>query len=98
MFELKFVVNSDFETPVAVFILQVERYAITTGLATVGGIEQPEAINNAFVDDAGSGASVAVIEIETGFWRRERPRGQCAVFLRNDYSNGEHAQDENEDA
>jgi len=98
MFELKFDRNSDFETPVAVFILQVERYAVTTGLATVGGIEQPESINNAFVDDARSHPIVAVIEIETGFWRRERPRGQCAVFLRDDYSSGEHAQYESEDA
>ena len=41
LFESKFDRNSDFETPVAVLIFQVELYAVTTGLATVGGIEQP---------------------------------------------------------
>ena len=42
MFESKFDRNSDFETPVTVFILQVERYAVTSGVAAVGEIEQPE--------------------------------------------------------
>ena len=76
MFESKFDRNSDFETPVAVLILQVELYAVTRGLATVGGIEQPESINNAFVDGVFGHLIVGVIEIETGLRRRERPRGQ----------------------
>ena len=75
-FESKFDRNSDFETPVAVFILQVELYAVTSGLATVGGIEQPESINNAFVDGVFGHLIVAVIEIETSLYRIERPRGQ----------------------
>ena len=74
MFESKFDRNSDFEAPVAVFILQVERYAVTSGLATVGGIEQPESINNAFVDGVFGHPIVAVIE--TSLRRVERPRGQ----------------------
>ncbi len=76
LFESKFDRNSDFETPVAVFILQVELYAVTSGLATVGGIEQPESINNAFVDGVFGHLIVAVSEIETSLCRRERPRGQ----------------------
>jgi hypothetical protein len=39
LFESEFDRDSDFETPVAVFILQVELYAVTTGLTTVGGSE-----------------------------------------------------------
>jgi len=74
--ESKFDRNSDFETPVAVFILEVERYAVTSGLATVGGIEQSESINDAFVDGVFDHLIVAVIEIETSLCRRERPRGK----------------------
>jgi hypothetical protein len=88
LFESKFDRDSDFESPVAVFILWVELYAVTIGLATVGGIEQPESINSAFADGARSHLIVAVSEIETSLCRRERPRGQCAVFLRNDRSGG----------
>ena len=91
MLESKFDRNSDFETPVAVLILHVELYAVTSGLATVGGIEQPESINNAFVERARNHPIVAVIEIETGFCRRERPRRQCAFFLGNDYSGSQYA-------
>ena len=72
-FESKFDRNSDFETPVAVFILQVERYA--SGLATVGGIEQPESINNAFVDAVFRHLIVAVTEIEATLCSRGGPRG-----------------------
>jgi hypothetical protein len=49
--ESKFHRDSDFETPVAVFILQVERYAVATRIA-VGWIERDEAIDHAFVDCA----------------------------------------------
>ena len=88
MFESKFHGDSDFETPVTVFILQVERYAVTSGLATVGGIEQLKSINSAFVDGVFGYLIVAVIEIETSLYRREGPRGQCGVFLCNDRSGG----------
>ena len=76
VFESKFDRNSDFETPVAVFILQVERYAVTTGTAVVRAFEQPESINNAFVDGVFDHLIVAVIENQTSLRRRERPRGQ----------------------
>jgi hypothetical protein len=82
LFESEFDRDSDFETPVAVFILQVEFYAVTTGLTTVGGIEQPESINNAFVDAVFRHLIVAVIEIKTTLCGRGRPRGECTVFLR----------------
>jgi hypothetical protein len=76
----------------------VERYAVTSGLATVGGVEQPESINNVFVDGVFGHLIVGVIETETSVCRRERSRGQCAVFLGNDQSSGEHAQYESKDA
>src|SRR5438876_9988467 len=43
-FESKFNRDGDFEIPVAIFILQVERYAVTTGTAVVRAIEQAELI------------------------------------------------------
>src|SRR5438093_6913254 len=49
-FESKFHRDGDFEIPVAIFILQVERYAVTTGTAVVRAIEQAELINNTFVN------------------------------------------------
>jgi hypothetical protein len=65
LFESKFDRDSDFEIPVAVFILQVERYVVTNRLATVGAIEQPESINRAFVEGVFGHLIVAVIEVET---------------------------------
>lgn len=48
---LEFHRDSDFETPLAIFVLQVERYIVTTG-TVVRTIEQAEPINNTFVDYA----------------------------------------------
>ena len=39
LFQSKFDCDSDFETPVAVFVLQFELYVVTSGLATVGRLE-----------------------------------------------------------
>jgi hypothetical protein len=97
LFESKFDRDSDFETPVAVFILKVELYAVTTGLTTVGGIEQPESINNALVDGVVDHLIVPVTEIENSLCGRGRPRGECSVFLRKDQSGGKHAHYENQD-
>jgi hypothetical protein len=80
LFESKFHRDSDFETPVAIFVLQIERYAVATGTAAVRRIERGVAIDNTFVDGALGHLIVAVIEIETGLCRR----GRCAVSLRND--------------
>src|SRR5262245_32367595 len=74
--------ESNFETPVAVFVLHVELYAVTRGLASVGRIEQPEQIDTAFTDGARSHLIVGIIEIGTGLCRCGGPRGQCVVFLR----------------
>lgn len=41
-FGSKFHRDSDFKTPVAVFVLQLELYVVTSGRATVGGIERSE--------------------------------------------------------
>ena len=84
LFESKLDRDANFETPVAVFILQVELYVVTTGLTTVGGIEQPESINNALVDGVVGHLIVAVTEIETVLCGRGRPRGECTIFLRED--------------
>jgi len=84
LFESKFDRDRNFETPVAIFVLHVERYAVTTGTAVIRTIEQAKPIDNAFVDGVFVHLIVAVIEIETGVRCRERPRGQCAFFLRND--------------
>jgi hypothetical protein len=43
LFESKFDRDSDFETPVAVFVLEVERYAVTSG-TVVRAIELAEPI------------------------------------------------------
>jgi hypothetical protein len=43
LFESKFHRDSDFETPVAVFVLEVERYAVTSG-TVVRAIELAEPI------------------------------------------------------
>ena len=48
---LEFHRDSDFETPVAIFVFDVERYAVTSG-TLVRAIEQAEAIDNTFVDCA----------------------------------------------
>ena len=74
--------DSEFETPITVFILHVQRYDVTSGLTTVGGIEQREQINTAAADGACSHSIVAVIQIETNLCRRGRPRGHNIVFLR----------------
>ena len=50
-------------------------YAVTSGLATVGGIEQPESINNALVDGVVGHLIVAVTEIEATLCSRGGPRG-----------------------
>jgi len=39
LFESKFNRDSDFETPVAIFILEGELYVVTSGLATIGRLE-----------------------------------------------------------
>ena len=74
--------NSNFETPVAVFVLQFELYVVTGGF-TVGSIEQSESINNAFVDGVFSYLTIVITEIEISFCRRGCPRG-CTVFLGKD--------------
>ncbi|PYJ35205.1 MAG: hypothetical protein DME88_02710 [Verrucomicrobia bacterium] len=68
-FESKFHRDSDFETPVAIFVLQVERYTVTSGIVG-GAIDQAEPINNTFVDGALDDLIVAVIEVETGLCHR----------------------------
>ena len=93
---LEFHRHSDFETPLAIFILQVERYIVTTG-TVVRAIEQAEAINNTFVDYALK-YLIRLISNRHRLCRRGRQRGRCAVFLRNDCSSGEHGQYENKDA
>ena len=87
-FESKFDRDSDLEIPVAVFILEVELYVVTSGPVTVGGIEQPDSVNSPFIYGMFGYLIVAVTEIETSLRRRERPRGERAVFLRNDPSGG----------
>jgi hypothetical protein len=67
-FESKFHRDRDFETPVAIFILQVERHAVTTGTAVIRAIEQAEPINNTLVNRARDHLIVAVIAIETRLW------------------------------
>jgi hypothetical protein len=78
LFESKFHRDSDLETPVAVFVLEVERYAVTSG-TVVRAIELAEPIDKTFVDGALAHLIVAVIEVETGLCRRER----CHLILRN---------------
>ncbi len=84
LFKSKFDRDSDFKTPVAVFILQIELYAVTRGLATVSELEQTESINSAFLDGVFGQLIAAVIEMETGLCRRGHPRLRCAVFLGTD--------------
>jgi len=87
-FESKFHRDSDFEIPVAVFFFHVERHATTSRLIIPGGIEQPELINNAVVDGVLGQLKVAAIKVETSLCCREHPRGQSAVFLRNNRADG----------
>ena len=75
LFESKFNRDSDFETPVAVFVLEFELYVVTTGLPFVGGIEQPESINNALVDAVFGHLTAAITEIEASLCGRGHPRG-----------------------
>ena len=82
LFESKFNRDSDFETPVAIFILEGELYVVTSGLATVGGIEQTESIKNALVDGVFGHPIAIVTKSETNLWRCGRPPGECSAFLR----------------
>ena len=96
--ESKFDRDSDLETPVAVFVLEFELYVVTSGLPIVGGIEQPESINNALVDSVFGHLTAAITEIEASLCGRGRPRGECRAFLREDQSGGKRAQYENKDS
>jgi hypothetical protein len=98
LFESKVDRDSDFETPVAVFTLQVELYVVTRGLPTVRCIEQPESVNSPFVYGMFGHLIVAVTEMETNLRRRGRSRGECTAFFRNGQSGGEQAQYENKDS
>jgi hypothetical protein len=83
VFESKFDRHSNFETPVDVFILQVELYVVTRGLAIVGKIQQSEPIKNVLVDGMFGYLIAAVTESETSL-SRGGPRGECIAFLRKD--------------
>ena len=75
---LKFRRDSDFEIPVAIFVLQVQRYAVTSG-TVIRAIEQAEAIDNTFVDCA--------LKYLTRLISNRRSlcrRGRYAFFLCND--------------
>src|SRR5262249_12865199 len=82
--ESKFHRDSDFETPVAVFSLQGELYAVTSGLAAVGAVEQPVAIYNVLVDGVSAILIVAVPGIEITLCRSGYPPLRCAIFVPND--------------
>jgi hypothetical protein len=66
--ESKFHRDSDFETPVAIFVLQIERDTVTSGIV-VDAIEQAEPIKYTLVDGTPGYPIVAVIEIETSLCR-----------------------------
>jgi len=79
LFESKFDRDGNFETPVAVFVLEVELCVVPSGPATVGHLEQPESIDSALVDGVFGDLIGAVTEIETSLCGCGRPRGECAL-------------------
>jgi hypothetical protein len=79
LFESKFDSDTNFETPVAIFVFQVERYVVTTRAAVIRAIEQAEAIDNTFVDCTLKYV-MRLISNRHSLCRRKR----CAVFVRND--------------